>query len=229
MCRMEKVPGHGLCPDLSGPGRPARSTHIPDRRQIGARSAAELWFLAISYLEIAHWSILLTGIEGHGEDLDENGCFTSRTCVLRLDRYGSSGYFFFEKHSLIDFQIGKGRKREFRAAELRFSLHKEFCAAEIRFYLHKEYVGAILKKIAILLKENWSHMDILRRRCWWKSSFYWKKIGRTWTKFQYINIFQTFPRCEQLGGDASRNDDFQREKQRLQGPNVFKELSFYIQ
>ena len=42
-----------------------------------------------------------------------------------------SGYFFFEKHSLIDFQIGKGRKREFRAAELRFSLHKEFCAAEI--------------------------------------------------------------------------------------------------
>ena len=89
-------------------------------------------------LYAAHWSILLRGIEGHGEDLDENGCFTSRTCVLRLDRYGSSGYFFFEKHSLIDFQIGKGRKREFRAAELRFSLHKEFCAAEIRFYLYKE-------------------------------------------------------------------------------------------
>ena len=32
---------------------------------------------------------------------------------MRLDRYGSSGYFFFEKHSLIDFQIGKGRKRDF--------------------------------------------------------------------------------------------------------------------
>ena len=70
-----------------------------------------------------------------------------------------SGYFFFEKHSLIDFQIGKGRKREFRAAELRFSLHKEFCAAEIRFYLYKEYVGASLKKIIILLREIWSHMD----------------------------------------------------------------------
>ena len=54
-----------------------------------------------------------------------------------------SGYFFFEKPSLIDFQIGTGRKREFRAAELRFSLHKEFCAAEIRFYLHKEHVGAV--------------------------------------------------------------------------------------
>ncbi len=76
-----------------------------------------------------------------------------------FDRYGSRGHFFFEKHSLIDFQIGKERKREFRAAEMRFYLHKEFCAAEIRFYLHKEYVGAILKKIVILLKENWSHMD----------------------------------------------------------------------
>ena len=86
--------------------------------QIPARSGTELPYLAISDLEIVHWSILLRGIEGHGEDLDENGCFTSRTCVLRLDRYGSSGYFFFEKHSLIDFQIGKGRKREFRAAEL---------------------------------------------------------------------------------------------------------------
>ena len=81
--------------------------------QIPASSGTELWFLATSYLEIAHWSILLRGNEGHGEDLDENGCFTSRTCVLRLDRYGSSGYFFFEKHSLIDFQIGKGRKRDF--------------------------------------------------------------------------------------------------------------------
>ena len=76
---MEKVPGHGLCPDLSGPGRPARSMHIPDLD----RSAAKLCYHAISYLEIAHWSILLRGIEGHGEDLDENGCFTLRKCVLR--------------------------------------------------------------------------------------------------------------------------------------------------
>ena len=106
---MEKVPGHGLCPDLSGPGRPARSMHIPDRRQILGKTSISRHFL----FGIAHWSILLRGIAGHGEDLDENGCFTSRTCVLRLDRYGSSGYFFFEKHSLIDFQIGKGRKRDF--------------------------------------------------------------------------------------------------------------------
>ena len=69
---MEKVPGHGLCPDPSGPGRPARSMHIPAR----ASSAAELLYPAISYLEIAHWSILVRGIEGHGGDLDENGCFT---------------------------------------------------------------------------------------------------------------------------------------------------------
>ena len=69
---MEKFPGHGLCPDLSGPGRPARSMHIPDR----ASSAAKRPSLVISYLEIAHWSILLTGNEGHWGNLDENGCFT---------------------------------------------------------------------------------------------------------------------------------------------------------
>ena len=31
---------------------------------------------AIFYLKIAHWSILLRGNEGHGGDIDENGCFT---------------------------------------------------------------------------------------------------------------------------------------------------------
>ena len=46
---------------------------------------------------------------------------------------------------------------------------------------------------------------------------------------QIFNIFQNFPRCEQLGGDASGNGDFQMRKQRLQGPNCFQELSFYIQ
>ena len=181
---MEKVPGHGQCPDLSGPGRPARSSIIPD-------PVPKLPSLATSYLEIAHWSILLRGIEGHGEDLDENGCFTSRTCVLRLDRYGSSGYFFFEKHSLIDFQIGKGRKREFRAAELRFSLHKEFCAAEIRFYLYKEYVGAILKKIVILLKENWSHMDNFKGAMLMKIVILLKENWSHMDKFSiYFKIFR---------------------------------------
>ena len=109
-----------------------------------------------------------------------------------------SGYFFFEKPSLIDFQIGTGRKREFRAAELRFSLHKEFCAAEIRFYLYKEYVGAIWKEIVILLSEN----------------------NKLVAHGQIFNILQNFPRCEQLGGDASGNGDFQRRKQRLQGQFV---------
>ena len=153
-----------------------------------ARSGTKFPFLATSYLEIAHWSILLRGIEGHGEALDENGCFTSRTCVLRLDRYGSSGYFFFEKHSLIDFQIGKGRKREFRAAELRFSLHKEFCAAEIRFYLYKEYVGAILKKIVILLKENWSHMDNFKGAMLMKIVILLKENWSHMDKFQWGQI-----------------------------------------
>ena len=105
MCRM-KISRPWPMPGLQR-ARPAGPEHAYPR------SDAKLPYLAISFLEIAHWSILLRGIEGHGEDLDENGCFTSRTCVLRLDRYGSSGYFFFEKHSLIDFQIGKGRKRDF--------------------------------------------------------------------------------------------------------------------
>ena len=43
---------------------------------------------------------------------------------------------------------------------------------------------------------------------------------------QIFNIFQNFPRCEQLGGDASGNGDFQRRKQRLQGPNVFRSFHF---
>ena len=41
--------------------------------QLGASSAAKLPYLAISFLEIAHWSILLRGIEGHGEEGREEG------------------------------------------------------------------------------------------------------------------------------------------------------------
>ena len=79
------------------------------------------------------------GNEGHGGDLDENGCFTSKEMRFALYRYGSRGNFLFQNQSFIDFQIGNERKREFRAAEMRFYLHKEFCAAEIRFYLYKEF------------------------------------------------------------------------------------------
>ena len=68
---MEKVPGHGLCPDLSGPGRPSRSMHIP----VLDSSDAELPYLAISYLKIAHWSILLRGNDGHVSPLNTNGHF----------------------------------------------------------------------------------------------------------------------------------------------------------
>ena len=53
-----------------------------------------------------------------------------------LDRYGSRGHFLFENPSLINFQIGNERKREFRAAEMRFYLHKEFRAAGIRFFIY---------------------------------------------------------------------------------------------
>ena len=109
---------------------------------------------------------------------------------LTLDRFGSRGNFQFENRSLVDFQIRNQRNQEFRAAEIRFQLHKEFCAAEIRFSLHKEFstvmdleaMGAILMKIVILSKENWSHMD----------------------NFIYTKIF--------MGGDVDEMIDFERVK-----------------
>ena len=98
----KKFPAMAYARTSAGPaGRPGACIF-----QIRCQIGAELWYLAISFLKIAHWSISLRGIEGHGGDLDENGCFTWRKCVLRLDRYGSSGYFFFAKYSLIDFQRG---------------------------------------------------------------------------------------------------------------------------
>ena len=79
-------------------------------------SYTELLSLAVSFLKIAHWLILLRENEGHGGALDENGCFTERKCVLRWTLTGVL--------------------RVFR--EIRFYLHKEFRAAEIGFSLHKE-------------------------------------------------------------------------------------------
>ena len=51
--------------------------------------------------------------------------------AVLLQGNGSRGHFLRENPSLINFQIGNERKREFRAAEMRFYLHKEFRAAEI--------------------------------------------------------------------------------------------------
>ena len=63
-----------------------------------------------------------------------------------FDRCGSRGYFFFENASLINFQIGNEGKREFRAAEMRFYLHKEFCAAGIRFLSTQRIGGGDLEE-----------------------------------------------------------------------------------
>ena len=62
------------------------------------------------------------------------------------------------------------------------------------FYLHKEQVGAILKKMAVFIKEN-----ALR------------PVENHDMESQ-----------KQLGGDASENGDFQRGKQRLQGRKNFQ-------
>ena len=63
-----------------------------------------------------------------------------------LDRYGSRGHVLFENQSLIDFQIENERKREFRAAEMRFYLHEEFRAAGIRFLSTQRIGGGDLEE-----------------------------------------------------------------------------------
>ena len=143
MCRMEKVPGHGLCPDLSGPGRPARSMHIPDLMQNFHFSPFPIWKSLIGRFSNRKW-------RPWGRSWWK-WLFYLQEMRFALDRYGSRGHFLLENQSFIDFQIGNERKREFRAAEMRFYLHKEFCAAEIRFYLYKEFSrGTMWQKMAIL-------------------------------------------------------------------------------
>ena len=75
------------------------------------------------------------------EGLKAMGTILMKMAVL-LEENGSRGHFLFENPSLINFQIGNERKREFRPAEIWFYLHKEFRAAGIRCYLHKEFRAA---------------------------------------------------------------------------------------
>ena len=53
-------------------------------------------------------------------------------------------HFLFEKPSLINFQKGNERKREFLAAEIGFYLHKEFRAAEIGFIYINRWLCRII-------------------------------------------------------------------------------------
>ena len=73
------------------------------------------------------------------------GTILMKMAVL-LEENGSRGHFLFENPSLINFQIGNERKREFRAAEMRFYLHKEFCAAGIRFLSTQRIGGGDLEE-----------------------------------------------------------------------------------
>ena len=77
--------------------------------------------------------------------------------AVLLEENGSRGHFLFENPSLINFQIGNERKREFRAAEMRFYLHKEFWAAGIRFLSTQRIGGGDLEENGDFLnfiKEN---------------------------------------------------------------------------
>ena len=73
------------------------------------------------------------------------GAILMQMAVL-LKGNGSRGHVLFENPSLINFQIGNERKREFRAAEMRFYLHKEFCAAGIRFLSTQRIGGGDLEE-----------------------------------------------------------------------------------
>ena len=66
-----------------------------------------------------------------------------------------------------------------------------FAGPRSGFYLHKEYVGAILKKIVILLKENWSHMDNFKGAMLMKIVILLKENWSHMDKFSiYFKIFR---------------------------------------
>ena len=85
-------------------------------------------------------------------------------------------------------------------------------------------------KIVILLKENWSHMDkfsihfkIFRDANSWgamRQEMAIFKVGNSVCRVQifFRSFHFIFSKKWTAGGDASENGDFQREKQRLQGP-----------
>ena len=73
------------------------------------------------------------------------GKFLLKMAVL-LKGNDSRGHFLLENPSLINFQIGNERKREFRAAEMRLYLHKEFRAAGIRFLSTQRIGGGDLEE-----------------------------------------------------------------------------------
>ena len=80
-------------------------------------------------------------------------------------------------------------------------------------FFTENLMGAMLMKIVILLRENESHMaKNWGGRCWWKSSFYWGKISRTWPKIQYFKNF------------LSRNDQILSTQRICQIYDVVKNL-----
>ena len=95
MCRMEKFPGHGLCPDFSGPGRPARSMHIPgpipDPIQNFHFSPFPIWKSLIGRFSNRKW-------RQWGRSW-WNWLFYLKEMRFALDRYGSRGHFLFENQS----------------------------------------------------------------------------------------------------------------------------------
>ena len=102
---------------------------------------SQLWTARMQNFDTSPFPIWKSRIgRFYWEELKAMGKILMKMAVL-LKGNGSRGHFLFENPSLINFQIGNKRKREFRAAEMRFYLHKEFCAAGIRF-LSTQRIGA---------------------------------------------------------------------------------------
>ena len=86
------------------------------------------------------------------------------------------------------------------------------------FIYTKNTWGRSWRKSSFYWRKIGRTWTILRGRCWWKSSFYWKKIGRTWTNFQYISKFSAM---RTAGGRCVRKWRFSKEETAFAGSKLF--------
>ena len=80
---------------------------------------------------------------------ENNGSVNGGRCWWRWLFYLSKTRCALTVFAMVQFRAAAIRfylHKEFHAAKIRFSLHKECRAAEIRFYLHKDFQRKLMKK-----------------------------------------------------------------------------------
>ena len=88
-------------------------------------------------------------------------------------------------------------------------------------------MGAILKKIVILLKENWSHMDNFKGTMLMKIVILLKE---NWSHMDKFSIyFKIFRDANSWGAMRQEMAIFKAGNSVCRGSKIFQELSFYIQ